>query len=126
MCGSDGWRPACPPALRVPDSALTGPRVLVGEDPQLQEVFLEPSRQEIANSLGNRFAALRREELLLLGDIHHHLGNLVQGLFCVREPLAQESVACAQPHVVVLQGQEGDEEVNQVFLDKTAVAKASV
>lgn len=76
--------------------------------------------------MGNRLAALRREELLFLRDIHHHLGNLVQRRLCVDELLAQEGVACTQPHVAVLQRQEGDEEVNQIFFDKMAVAKATV
>lgn len=105
---------------------LAGPRVLLVEGRQLQEVFIKVLRQKIVNSLGNRFASLRREELFLLGDIHHHLGNFIQQLFCIQELLAQESIACTQPHVPVLQWQEGDEEVNQVFLHKTAVAKATV
>lgn len=102
------------------------PRVLVVEGRQLWEVSSEPSRQEIVNSLGNRLASLRREDLFFLGDIHHHLGDFVQGLFCVQELLAQESIPCTQPHVLFLQRQEGDKEVNQVFLHKTAVAKATV
>lgn len=96
------------------------------EGRQLREVFIQPSRQEIVNSLGNGFASLGREDFFLLGDIDHHRGDLVQVLLCVRELLAQESVACTQPHVAVLQWQEGDKEVNQVVLHKTAVAKAAV
>ena len=83
-------------------------------------------RQDIANSLGNRFASLRWEELFLLGDVHHHPSHFIEGLFCIQEVLAQEGVACAQPHVTELQWQEGDEEVNQIFLHKTAVPKATV
>lgn len=101
------------------------PRVLLVKPPGFRKLP-SASRQEIVNSLGNRFASLRREDLFLLGDIHHHLGNFIQGLFGVQELPAQESIACAQPHVTILQGQEGDIQVNQVFLHKTAVAKATV
>lgn len=87
---------------------------------------MEPLRQEIFNPLGNRFASLRRKELFLLGNIHHHLGDFIQCRLRIRELLAQESIARAQPHVTVLQWQEGDKEVNQVFLDQMAVAKGTV
>lgn len=84
------------------------------------------SGQDVVNPLGDRFAPLRGEELLLLGDIHHHLGDSVQRLFRVREPLAQESIAGTQPHMAGLQRQEGDEGVDQLFFHKAAVAKATV
>lgn len=84
------------------------------------------SREEEVDSLGNGFAALGGEKLLLLGDIRHHLGDFIQGLFCVQEVLAQEGVPDTQPHMAVLQWQEGDKEVNKVFLHKTAGTKATV
>lgn len=86
---------------------------------------MQPSGQHVTNSLGNGFAALGGEQLLLFGDIGHHLGNFIQSLFCVRELLAQESIASTQPHVTELQWQEGDKEINQL-LHKMAVAKSTV
>lgn len=64
--------------------------------------------------------------MFLLGDIRHHLGDLVQGLLCVGELLAQEGIASTQPHVAAFQRQEGDKEVNQILIHQTAVAKATV
>lgn len=86
----------------------------------------EDSRQEEVDSLRNGFAALGREKPLLLRDIRHHLGDFIQGRLCVGEVLAQEGVPDTQPHMAVLQWQEGDEEVNKVFLHKTAGAEAAV
>lgn len=109
----------------MPTSDLAGPGVLLVQQGIFRSLT-EPSRQEVVNSLGNRFAPLGREEFFLLGNVGHHLGNFVQGLFCVEELLALESITCAQPHVTVLQWQEGDKEVNQVVLHQTAVAKATL
>ena len=92
----------------------------------LEAVSVSPSRQEIADALGDRLAPLRGEALLLLGDVHHRPGDLVQCLLRVREPTAPEGVTSTQPDVTVLQWQEGDKEVDQVFLHKAAVAKATV
>lgn len=84
------------------------------------------SRQDKVDSLGNGFATLRGEKLLFLGDVCHHLGNFIQGLFCVWEILAQEGISDTQLHMAVLQWQEGDKEINKVFLQETAGAKAAV
>lgn len=44
----------------------------------------------------------------------------------MREILAQEGISDAQPHMAVLQRQERDKEVNKVFLQEMAGAKAAV
>lgn len=98
----------------------------LGEEDSSREHKETLSRQEEVDSLGNGFAALRGETPLPLGDISHHLGNFIQGLFCVQEVLAQEGISDTQLHVVVFQWQEGDKEVNKVFLHKTAGTKATV
>ena len=120
-----GCQPALP-ARYVLDSVLPRQPGSIRGRKAASGSFHLALRQDIANSLGNRFASLRWEELFLLGDVHHHPSNFVKGLFRIQEVLAQESIACAQPHVTELQWQEGDEEVNQVFLHKTAVPKATV
>ena len=78
------------------------------------------SRKEVIDALGYRFAALCREKLLLFGDKHHHAGHLVEGCLGVRKSTGQESIPRAELHMVVLQGQEWHEEINEVLLEEVA------
>lgn len=79
------------------------------------------SRKEVIDALGYRFAALCREKLLLFGHKHHHPGHLIKGCLCVWKSPGQESVLRAELHVVVLQGQEWHEEINEVLFEEVAV-----
>lgn len=78
------------------------------------------SGKEVIDALGYRFAALCREKLLFCGDKHHHPGHLIKGCLGVRKSTGQESVPCAELHMVVLQGQERHKEINEVLFEEVA------